>query len=142
MAELRVRRRVTGYGRSPEAALRIVNEEPGARGSRFRLEGVGELELNVPGAHNVLNATAVTAVMLELGVSAEKIREGLASYRGTGRRMERGLLVVFFAGYINISGQTDITRPRCGRRSGRCAQWRPSAWWCYSSRTVLRGRNC
>ena len=88
----RVRRRVISYGHAEDATLRITGEQCDESGSRFRLirNGVdlGEFRLHVLGAHNVLNAAAVAAVMLELGLSAEQIRHGLAAYRGTGRRME------------------------------------------------------
>jgi UDP-N-acetylmuramate--alanine ligase len=38
--------------------------------------------------HNVLNATAAAAVARELEVPTEKIREGLAEYRGVDRRFQ------------------------------------------------------
>lgn len=88
----RMRRRLIRYGQSEDADLRIQDARSGAAGSTFRLvrgaEQLGEFHLNVLGTHNVLNATAVVAAMLELGVPLEKIRAGLAQYRGTGRRME------------------------------------------------------
>lgn len=47
-----------------------------------------ELRLAVPGRHNRLNALAVLAASEPLGLDAEKIAEGLASFRGVGRRFE------------------------------------------------------
>jgi len=88
----RMRRRLVRYGQSADADLRIHDTRSDAEGSVFRLsrgaEELGEFRLHVLGAHNVLNATAVIAAMLELDVPLEKIRAGLAQYRGTGRRME------------------------------------------------------
>jgi UDP-N-acetylmuramate--alanine ligase len=88
----RIRRRITTYGHSPEATLRIVDDSTTGEGSRFRLlrgsEDLGEFKLHVLGAHNILNATAAAAIALELGLSPQQIREGLARYQGTGRRME------------------------------------------------------
>jgi len=88
----RMRRRIITYGHAPEAALRIVDDAASAEGSRFRLlrgnEDLGEFTLHVLGAHNILNATAAAAIALELGLSADQIREGLEGYQGTGRRME------------------------------------------------------
>jgi UDP-N-acetylmuramate--alanine ligase len=60
---------------------------------------LGEFQLNVPGDHNVLNATAAIAVSLELGVPPDVVREGLNKYTGVGRRFEvrgeaRGVTVV------------------------------------------------
>jgi UDP-N-acetylmuramate--alanine ligase len=55
--------------------------------------------LNVPGIHNVLNATAAIGVGLEMDVAVEKIREGLAAFTGVDRRFSvrgtaRGVTVV------------------------------------------------
>lgn len=87
-----LRRRVLTYGLSPDARLRVQRQELHGGGSRFRLSfdgaELGEFRLRVPGAHNVLNAAACAAVLLHLGVDAERIRAGLAAYSGAGRRME------------------------------------------------------
>ena len=55
-----------------------------------RREHEGELEvtLNMPGAHNALNALAAIAVASELGVSDEAIRKGLREFQGIGRRFQ------------------------------------------------------
>ncbi|MPT29324.1 MAG: UDP-N-acetylmuramate--L-alanine ligase, partial [Achromobacter sp.] len=45
-----------------------------------------QVELNLPGLHNVRNALAAIAVATELGVSDEAIRDALASFKGVGRR--------------------------------------------------------
>jgi UDP-N-acetylmuramate--alanine ligase len=44
--------------------------------------------LNMPGAHNALNALAAIAVATELGVSDAAIQNGLASFEGIGRRFQ------------------------------------------------------
>ena len=44
--------------------------------------------MTVPGYHNIENAVAASAVALQLGVSPEKIRSGLSTYRGVKRRFE------------------------------------------------------
>ena len=49
---------------------------------------MGEIELQVPGRHNVLNALAAVAVGLEIGVGFGHITESLAGFRGVGRRFE------------------------------------------------------
>lgn len=43
-------------------------------------------QLNLPGRHNVLNATAVICVALELGIGLEDIQKALQTFSGTGRR--------------------------------------------------------
>lgn len=44
--------------------------------------------VNVPGIHNVLNATAAIAVATEEGISDEAICEGLKGFQGVGRRFQ------------------------------------------------------
>jgi UDP-N-acetylmuramate--alanine ligase len=50
---------------------------------------LGEVELFVPGLHNVLNALAAIASGLALGVTVDAMRPGLASFRGVERRFQR-----------------------------------------------------
>jgi UDP-N-acetylmuramate--alanine ligase len=92
----RVNRRVISYGVSANADLRIVDAAYGAGSSEFTLEqhgqSLGRFRLQVPGAHNVLNATAAIAISLELELTADQIRDGLAEFRGVDRRFQlRGL---------------------------------------------------
>lgn len=46
------------------------------------------ITLNMPGLHNVLNATAAIAVATEEGLSDEAIQAGLANFLGVGRRFQ------------------------------------------------------
>ncbi len=46
-------------------------------------------EINVPGAHNVLNALAATAAARQYGVGFDKITEGLKKFGGAVRRFQR-----------------------------------------------------
>ena len=46
------------------------------------------LHVNLPGKHNVLNATAALAVGLEEGLSVDAIALGLKDFAGVGRRFE------------------------------------------------------
>lgn len=54
-------------------------------GNGFELAKVA---LQVPGVHNVLNATAALAVVDVLNLSMEKSLDALQNFRGTGRRFE------------------------------------------------------
>lgn len=87
-----VKRRTVTYGVSSQADLHLTQIDLGHMSSRFRLafrgEDLGEFTLKVPGMHNVLNATAAVAVARELEVPTEKIREGIAEYRGVDRRFQ------------------------------------------------------
>ncbi len=47
-----------------------------------------DLTLGMPGRHNVENAIAASAMALAFGVTPEKLRKGLATFRGVRRRFE------------------------------------------------------
>lgn len=88
----RVTRRVIAYGRSPQADYVIgdIQRHPFASEFQLRFRGrdLGTFRLNVPGSHNILNATAAVATALELEVDLERIREGVAQYAGVERRFQ------------------------------------------------------
>ncbi len=54
----------------------------------YQKRDLGEFTLHVPGAHNVLNATAAIAVGLGLDVQVEAIRSALDLFRGVDRRFQ------------------------------------------------------
>jgi UDP-N-acetylmuramate--alanine ligase len=60
--------------------------------SRFRVayggEDMGEFRLHVPGAHNVLNATAAIAVGIGLDIKPDQVRSALENFRGVDRRFQ------------------------------------------------------
>jgi UDP-N-acetylmuramate--alanine ligase len=96
-------RRMVTYGVSAQADLHITHSSTGHMASEFHLtfrdRDLGCFRLHVPGAHNVLNATAAVAVGLELDIPAQVIREALADFRGVDRRfqvrgLERGVTVI------------------------------------------------
>jgi len=64
-----------------------------AKGMRFSLwrsgEELGPVNLQVPGAHNASNALAAAALALEEGIPFRAVAEGLASFPGMHRRLER-----------------------------------------------------
>ena len=80
------------YGKSESADLRIDQIKLNAASSSARVlwngAKVGVLELSVPGEHNLLNAAAVLAVGLELGLAAPALLDGLIKFHGAGRRFE------------------------------------------------------
>ncbi|WP_394252609.1 UDP-N-acetylmuramate--L-alanine ligase [Arthrobacter pityocampae] len=88
-------RRVRTYGYAETADLRISATR--AVGSTtnsvlsFAVDGLDaeqELQLSVPGRHNILNATAAFAVALELGVDPAVAATGLSLFSGAARRFE------------------------------------------------------
>jgi len=80
------------YGTTEGADLFIdsINLLPMGSTARVLWKGrtIGNLTLQVPGLHNVLNAAAALAMALVLGASAQDALSGLASFHGTGRRFE------------------------------------------------------
>jgi UDP-N-acetylmuramate--alanine ligase len=88
-----VTRRTITYGTSAPADLVVSDLRTERFASEFRLrrgsDDLGAFRLNVPGSHNVLNATAAVAVSLELEVKTEKIRDALARYAGVDRRFQQ-----------------------------------------------------
>lgn len=60
--------------------------------SRFRVTfkelDLGEFHLHVPGAHNILNATAAIAVGIGLDIELDHVRAALGNFRGVDRRFQ------------------------------------------------------
>src|SRR5271170_3069021 len=89
----RVKRRVFTYGMSPTAdyVLRMLPPAEDVR-SRFEVAAggvvLGPFALQVPGRHNVLNATAAVAIASQLDVSSEHIAQALRGFRGVDRRFQ------------------------------------------------------
>ena len=54
-----------------------------------KTRNVHKFKINLPGKHNVLNATAAIAVALEEGISISSIRNGIKEFTGVGRRYEK-----------------------------------------------------
>ncbi len=50
---------------------------------------VHKFKINLPGKHNVFNATAAIAVALEEGISISSIKNGIKEFTGVGRRYEK-----------------------------------------------------
>jgi len=88
----RIRRRVVTYGIEPGADVGASSIELSAAGASFVAQSasnpLGRFSLTVPGQHNVQNALAAICVGLELGLAVDKIREGLALFRGADRRFQ------------------------------------------------------
>ncbi len=87
-----LKKRYITYGRSSQADLQIRDVEFDKRQSHFTVVHVGKklgrITLNLPGLHNVYNATASIAVGLELDVPLAAIKSALESLEGVQRRLE------------------------------------------------------
>ena len=97
------RRRVT-YGMTAQADISAHNiKYNDSFGSSFTVwrgaEILGDIELPVPGKHNIYNALAATAVALELEIPFGKIADAFVKFKNANRRFqfkgeERGITVV------------------------------------------------
>lgn len=80
------------YGVDTNADLHIDQIELMAQGSKARAlwkgRVVGTIELQVPGHHNLLNASGVLALGLALELNPTAVINGLFAFRGAGRRFE------------------------------------------------------
>lgn len=90
-----VSRPITSYGLSEQAQVRAMDVK--AVGSRMqfkvtRSNGITlppmQIDLNLPGLHNVRNALAAIAVAVELNVPDEAVVQALADFKGVGRRFQ------------------------------------------------------
>lgn len=86
-------RPVYTYGLSAEANFRARDIEYEESVWRFTVERPEErselnVELPLPGFHNVRNAVAAIAVATEEAIADEAIRQGLKNFSGVGRRFE------------------------------------------------------
>jgi UDP-N-acetylmuramate--alanine ligase len=84
--------RTISYGVAEGSQLMIDQIELTAQGSRARVlwnsTVVGDLELRVPGHHNLLDAAGALALGLALELNPAQLIGGLNSFRGAGRRFE------------------------------------------------------
>lgn len=85
-------RKVTTYGFSEEADIRATQVEAIGLSMAFQVESDHyenfDVQLNIPGKHNVLNALASITVALQQGVAIRAIQSALKSFGGVGRRFE------------------------------------------------------
>ena len=148
----RLTRRVITYGFAERADVRGTDVVLDGRSARCRVrfrvpgasgvEGAGELEIPVPGRHNLQNALGALAVGLELGVSFDQAREALAAFPGAERRYQvlgqvRGVTVVDDYGHHPTELAAVIAAARDGAPSRVIAVFQPHR---YTRTRDLMGR--
>ena len=99
----RLTKPVITYGMSEDVELRAVNVSAADGRMKFtavsrRDRKVLDVELNLAGMHNVLNALSAIAIAREIGVDDAHIARALASFTGVGRRFQRYGEVAIAAG--------------------------------------------
>ncbi|MDR6784717.1 UDP-N-acetylmuramate--alanine ligase [Pedobacter africanus] len=83
-----------GIGYSAGLSSAIKGENIRVEGSKFVFDYsdadvvIRDIQLMLPGKHNVENAVAAIAIALKLGIDQEKIKAAIASFKGVKRRFE------------------------------------------------------
>jgi UDP-N-acetylmuramate--alanine ligase len=95
----RITKPIVTYGQHPDAEVRAVNIEAQNGKMRFGVEirpsrqrpdaRYLQIELNLPGIHNVLNALAAITVATEVGAPYPAMVKALKEFHGVGRRFQR-----------------------------------------------------
>lgn len=88
-----ISRPVLTYGQSELADYRIHDVVQTGMTTHFQVsrpdkEKPLQLTINMPGIHNVLNATAAAVVAIDEGLTEDDITSGLAGFSGVGRRFD------------------------------------------------------
>jgi UDP-N-acetylmuramate--alanine ligase len=93
----RLARRAITYGQRSDSDFRILGGEIQCGSANrhyshftvhYRGKSLGDFHLQVPGNHNVLNATAAVSVGVGLDVDPDRIREALENFQGVDRRFQ------------------------------------------------------
>jgi UDP-N-acetylmuramate--alanine ligase len=91
----KIARPIISYGFSENAKIRAVNIKAFNGGMHFTVRrNLGnnlsdlDIELNLPGLHNVRNALAAITVALQLGISDIAVKKALSQFKGVDRRFQ------------------------------------------------------
>jgi UDP-N-acetylmuramate--alanine ligase len=116
------------YGTSPDSDLVIdqITLLPLGSSGRAIWHGkvMGKLELNVPGHHNFMNAAAALAAGIVLDQAPSEMIDGLATFKGAGRRFEikgtvNGIRVIDDYGHHPTEIEVTLTAARRFAGDGR-----------------------
>jgi len=130
----RVEKRVITYGLTGPADLVAASVRLRELTARFEIlhrgEALGELNLQVPGMHNVANALAATAVGLDLEVPFPVIQRGLGGFTGVQRRFQvkgeaASVLVVDDYGHHPAEIRATLAAARLGFPRRRVVAFQP-----------------
>ena len=116
------------YGTSPDSDLVIdqITLLPLGSAARAIWHGkvIGQLELSVPGHHNLMNAAAALAAGIVLDQAPAEMIDGLATFKGAGRRFEikgtiNGIRVIDDYGHHPTEIEVTLTAARRFAGDGR-----------------------
>ncbi len=120
--------RVSTYGEKGDPELRLDRIVVDATSSRARVthQGrvLGEIQLSIPGRHNLFNAAAALLMGIHLGIPAAEMIAGLALFTGARRRFEikgivNGITVVDDYGHHPTEVRATLETARTYAGSGR-----------------------
>jgi UDP-N-acetylmuramate--alanine ligase len=123
------------YGFDPQVNYQITDLVLNESNSSFTLLANGKavaVKLNVPGKHNVLNATAALATADLSNINLESAAQALAQYTGVGRRWQlwgevnQALIIDDYAHHPTEINATLSTAKNTGRRVRAVVQ--PHRW--------------
>ena len=87
-----IKKPIVTYGTSPLADFRAINIKYKAGKSFYNLvynkKDFGQIIINAPGNHNVLNSLSAIALGIELNIPFDKLKSGINNYRGVRRRFD------------------------------------------------------
>jgi UDP-N-acetylmuramate--alanine ligase len=126
-------RRVVTYGFSAQADVRGEAVTPYPGGNRFTavlrardgsFRRIEDIDLPMPGRHNVQNALAAVAVSVEMGCSDAVIQTGFAKFTGVKRRFTKvgevdGVTVIDDYGHHPVEIRAVLAAAREGVGTGR-----------------------
>ncbi len=87
-----IKKKVLTYGTTQQADVRAIDitykEFSASYNVIYKGNDLGQIELNIPGKHNVNNSLVAVAIAIELGVEFSVIKKALESFSGVYRRFE------------------------------------------------------
>ena len=88
----KIKKPIVTYGTSIDADFRAVNISFKKNISKYSLlhrdSELGEVVVNAPGMHNILNSLAAMTLGLELNISFDILKNGIENYNGVRRRFD------------------------------------------------------
>jgi UDP-N-acetylmuramate--alanine ligase len=129
----KIKRRIVTYGTAATADVCITDIELQGLGSAFTLRfnggSIHKLKLNVPGMHNVLNATAAFAAGRDMDIDASVIAAALENFRGVDRRFQiksrDGVTVIDDYAHHPTEIRATLSAAKCGAFSRIFAVFQP-----------------
>ena len=87
-----IKKPIVTYGTSPLADFRAINIKYKTGKSFYNLvyneKDFGQIIINAPGNHNVLNSLSAIALGIELNIPFDKLKSGINNYIGVRRRFD------------------------------------------------------